>query len=632
MLPNNQPDSCILDCPAIALVVDRGTCRIVETTDTATRYYGYQPAEMLDLSLTDLSIYDNGSGPARRILTAKSHEQFFTDRHRLSTGDVRDVRMSAMPTSYAGRPALRVVIHDVTELVGFARSLREQRDFEETLLETIPCPVFYKDREGHYLGCNEAFASYLGKTQQQIVEKTVFDIAKTDFARVYQQADEELFANPGTQVYETRIPHADGTIHDIVLHKATYFNDHGEVAGLIGVILDITDRKRAEEAALSAKLEAERANQTKSRFLAAASHDLRQPLQAMIMYLGALRGSESSPANLTIINQLERSVATMSEILNALLDMSRLETGIIKPEIQEFPVMDLLKRVQNTVAPQAADKAIELRIVPCSLRVRSDPVLLERIVANLAHNAVRYTEKGKVLIGCRRGGEHLKIEVWDTGIGIHDHDQVGIFEEFVQLGNPARQFGKGMGLGLFIVDRLARLLQHPLRLSSKFGQGSMFSVSVPSVIESDITNPETENGASVAGQLTKDTTILIIDDDPVVVHSTSALMTQWGYTVLTATDSHSALTLIKKMAGHPDLVITDYRLPGDCNGLDLARQLRRLLGEQLPVLFLTGDTLSTHLADELGFGSRLLCKPVTPDTLQRNVTEMLWNRTTMEQL
>ena len=253
------------------------------------------------------------------------------------------------------------------------------------------------------------------------------------------------------------------------------------VEGVVITFADITERRRIADALEAAKREAQQANIAKSRFLAAASHDLRQPLQALSLMRGILsrkiRDDKKEEA-LALVTRLDETSAAMSGMLNTLLDINQLEAGTVHPQFVNFPINDLLDRLRDEFTYHAEAQKLPLRVVGCSLSVYSDPRLLEQMLRNLLSNALKYTKRGKVLLGCRRRGEMLSIEIWDTGIGIAEQDLQAIFGEYHQLGNAARERSLGLGLGLSIVQRLASLLGHPVRVRSQPGKGSVFSIDV----------------------------------------------------------------------------------------------------------------------------------------------------------
>ena len=240
---------------------------------------------------------------------------------------------------------------------------------------------------------------------------------------------------------------------------------------ILVAIVDVTETKREGKVLEAAKSEAERANVGKSRFLAAASHDLRQPLQTISLLQGMLEKRVRDEPTLKLVHRLDETVSAMSSMLDKLLDINQIEAGIVRPAVVDFPIKRLLDEMRTEFTYHTDTEGLEWRVAPSSLTVRSDPRLLEQIIRNLMSNAVKYTTKGKLLLGCRRRGDNLRIEVWDTGHGIPEQELQAIFEEFHQLDNPARERSKGLGLGLAIVQRLADLLGHKIDVRSRLGNG-----------------------------------------------------------------------------------------------------------------------------------------------------------------
>ena len=248
---------------------------------------------------------------------------------------------------------------------------------------------------------------------------------------------------------------------------------------ILVAIVDVTEARREGRVLEAAKSEAERANVGKSRFLAAASHDLRQPLQTISLLQGMLEKRVHDEATRRLVHRLDETVRTMSSLLDKLLDINQLEAGIVRPAIVDFPINRLLEEMRTEFTYHTETNGLGWRVVPSGLTVRSDPRLLEQIIRNLLSNAVKYTAGGRLLLGCRRRADMLRIEVWDTGAGIPELELQAIFEEFHQLDNPARERSKGLGLGLAIVQRLSDLLGHKIDVRSRLGTGSVFSIEVP---------------------------------------------------------------------------------------------------------------------------------------------------------
>ncbi len=269
------------------------------------------------------------------------------------------------------------------------------------------------------------------------------------------------------------------------------------------------------------------ANISKSRFMAVANHDLRQPLHALGLFVEQLRGRVSAVERRQLVERMDAAVTTMDELFAALLDISKLDLGVLVPNISEFSIADVLERIDSTFSGAADKKGIALRTVPSSSWVRSDPILLERILLNLVSNAVRYTTRGGVVVGCRRHGGLLRIEVWDSGAGIPDDQRQNIFAEFCQLAASKTDHHAGLGLGLSIVDRLCRLLEHPIELKSMVGKGSCFAVAVP-VATVPARAVEVPDSREPRLDAFKGKLIVVIDDDAMVLSSTDGLLRSWG--------------------------------------------------------------------------------------------------------
>ncbi len=359
----------------------------------------------------------------------------------------------------------------------------------------------------------------------------------------------------------------------------------GRADGVDGVVItysDITARRAALEALAAATRRAEEANAAKSRFLSAASHDLRQPLQTLTLLQALQARMVQGEEQRRLVVLMGSTVSAMAGMLDGLLDLNQIEAGALIPQPAEFEVGPLLEGLVAEFGYLAAGRDLMLRSVPCSRFVRSDPRLLGQILRNLLSNALKYTRAGRVLVGCRRRGDALAIEVWDTGIGIPAEDLPAVFEEYRQLDNAARERAKGLGLGLAIVRRLADLLGHRLRVRSEPGRGSVFSIEVPMVAGSDgadVTTAPERPGPRAA--------ILVVEDDPDLRDLLVSLLRAEGHQVLSVATGPEALSLVSRGAIRPDLLLTDHALPGGLDGPALALRLRTQLGGALPVLLLT---------------------------------------------
>ncbi|HKO88381.1 MAG TPA: hybrid sensor histidine kinase/response regulator, partial [Burkholderiales bacterium] len=340
----------------------------------------------------------------------------------------------------------------------------------------------------------------------------------------------------GNSEFQWAIAVSQGVIILVVLHFAKTFNRVFRRS----VELRFENRDLVQQLRRQIRV-AESANMAKSRFLAAASHDLRQPMHALNLYLGAMSNTHLPEEAKPLLNNASECAAAMDDMFGALLDVSSLDAGAVKPELSIFPIASILDRVRLAFAPAAHDKGLRIDVRSCSASVHSDPALVERILGNLVSNAVRYTHKGRILIGCRRRGESLLLEVYDTGQGIDADKQALIFEEFYQASNAERDRSQGLGLGLAIVERLARLLNISVHLRTEAGKGSVFRFALPRAY-APWGNADTKAGAPGPLKLSlRDRFIVVVDDEKLVLDATRAVLEQHGSFVLTAASGLEAV-------------------------------------------------------------------------------------------
>jgi two-component system, sensor histidine kinase len=367
---------------------------------------------------------------------------------------------------------------------------------------------------------------------------------------------------------------------------------------------------------------AEEASAAKSRFLAAASHDLRQPVHALSLFVAALRPRVVDPEAVTLLDHVDSSVRAMGSLFNGLLDISRLDAGVVEVNTHSFAIQPMLERICRDHAGEAQAKGVALTLKPCSMVVKSDPVLLERIVRNIVANAVAYTDRGRVVVGCRRGAA-LSIQVWDTGRGIPLSEQEQVFKEFYQVGNPERDRTKGVGLGLAIVKRLTMLLGHPLQLSSRVDQGTVFKLDVPlspAAVPIDVGHAETPLLAETRGS----GLILVIDDEAAIQSAMKSLLEDWGYQCIVAGSFEEMMARIASCPDQPRLIVSDYRLRGQEDGIYAIERLRSEYNdEEIPGMLITGDTAPDRLREARESGLLLLHKPVPNSRLRAAITHLV---------
>ncbi len=389
------------------------------------------------------------------------------------------------------------------------------------------------------------------------------------------------------------------------------------------LIQEINERRAIEAALQEAKHAAEQANLSKTGFLAAASHDLNQPLNAARLFLGAL-AAELPPGHAhALTERIDNALDTMDHLLTALMDISKLDAGFLQAEPSDFALRPLLERLFAEFQPQAAAHGLRMRLVPTAAVLRTDLHLLERILRNLIGNAIRYTQAGGILIGCRHRRDGVRIDVIDTGIGIPRSKFETIFQEFHQLGNNPRGHDKGVGLGLAIVDRVARLLGCPITMESAVGRGSRFSVAVP-LGSRDAAAEVASSDAATQGSADFGTClVVVIDNDPQVLEGMQSLLHSWNCRVLGAASAEAALCALDLGSRPADIIIADYHLDSGQYGTDAVARLRLAFGRGIPGLIITSDHSARLRAELRKAGFAVLAKPLAPSRLRALMSHLL---------
>lgn len=429
--------------------------------------------------------------------------------------------------------------------------------------------------------------------------------------------------------------------HHLEIHTSTLPD-----GGLIISFADVTARARAEAALeqinhtleervedrtraltlLNAELEkarakADAANHEKTRFLAAASHDLLQPLNAARLYTSTLYERTRGTPMADLAGSIDTALNAVEDIMSTLLDISRMDSGALKVTLSNFNVLDLLKKIEVEFQPQASEKNIELRVVGASFIVRSDRMLLARVVQNLVSNAIKYTKPGgRVLVGCRKRGEDVRLDVVDTGIGIDRHQHQLIFTEFSRLEQGAR-IAPGLGLGLSIVQRIVAALDHPMEIESIVGSGTRFSVTLPCVAQTATPSQPDEATAPRAQTSLNGLHVLCVDNERNILDAMAGLLENWGCDVRTATSLKEIAQLNMLEGWVPDLVLMDYHLD-QTSGLDAIEWLKQMVGGHLPAILVTADRTNAvrQLAETRG--TAVLNKPVKPAALRALLAQM----------
>jgi PAS domain S-box-containing protein len=379
------------------------------------------------------------------------------------------------------------------------------------------------------------------------------------------------------------------------------------------VIRDVTERKRMQDEIIAARQEAERANKANSAFLAAASHDLRQPVQALSLLNGALRRTVKDEKVLQMVDSQAYSLTAMTNLLNSLLDISRLDAGAVTPELEDFPIQRLIDRLSDEFARQAHHHGLDFQSCGCSTVVNSDPNLLAEIIQNFVSNAIRYTDKGSVTLECNDSDGNCTIKVIDTGIGIAQDQLDEIFREFHQIKAPGAS-KEGFGLGLAIVKRLADLLELKLEVDSDVGKGSVFSIIIPAVDDATIADELDVTGEN-AGHADAEGLVILIEDDFSVANAWGLLLEAEGYKVATAASAQEAKALLNHIDETPGLLISDFHLLDGSTGVEAVSLIRDRYDASIPAFIVSGDTSKVVKEARLLDNCTLMCKPIDTNRL-----------------
>lgn len=467
---------------------------------------------------------------------------------------------------------------------------RESEAWFRTLLDTAPDAMVIVDAMGRIAIINNQAELMFGYGREELRGQDL-EVLLPERLRAGHVAHRDEFAQkpsvrPMGAGFELVARRKDGSEFPVEISLSPV--QMGPDAYVSSVIRDVSERKKMEQEIIAARQVAERATRANNAFLAAASHDLRQPVQALSLLNGALRRTVKDARALEMIASQENSLTAMTNLLNSLLDISRLDAGVITPELEEFPVQRMIDRLSAEFARQAQHKGLRFIAEPCKAVVRSDPNLLSEIIQNLVSNAVRYTRTGSVTLRAVEADGHCLIEVEDTGIGIEEDQLQNIFKEFHQVKTPGSN-KEGFGLGLAIVRRLANLLQHEVTVRSTPGHGSCFAVVLPAlksyqakVVEEDPSDTISHGDASGL--------VIIVEDDDDVANAWGLLLEAEGYTVATSASVSQAKALVRHLEDVPALIISDFHLQDGSTGVDAVKEIRKYYDRNIPCFAVSGDT------------------------------------------
>lgn len=493
-----------------------------------------------------------------------------------------------------------------------------------SVLDSAPDAMVIIDAAGAIVFANRQVTALFGYEPQEIIGQSIECLVPERFRarhvahrRGYAAAVRVRPMGSGLDLFARR---KDGTEFPVEISLSPAADGAGTF--VVAAIRDSTERHRIQRELHAAREAAERANQAKSRFLATASHDLRQPLQALSLLNGTLRRMVRDPDVAEALAQEEQAINAMARLLNALLDISKLESGAIRPEVTDFKVATLFEELRAEFASLAANKGLQLQVETSTDQVRSDPALVGQVVRNLLSNAIKYTRAGWVRLRCLRELSSVRLEVLDTGVGIPPQELDRIFDDFYQIGVSTNTSREGYGLGLSIVSRIVNLLGAKLHVQSEVGRGSTFSLELPASPAATETAPETTAPEKPSTGVGKRVHVLLAEDDPRVRNATRMLLKLEGYDVSVAGTLAEACEHAEKS---PDigLLITDYHLAAGETGLQVIAAVRERLGATLPAVLITGDTSSAIRDLECDVNLRTASKPVNPDELLALLSQLL---------
>ena len=607
---------------AVVIVNDRGLIEFVN--QQAQLLFGYDADEMIGKKVEMLM-------PDAMRDAHKKHRKRFTKAPRVrplvaglnlqglrKNGETFDAEIALTPIETEQGMLVSSAIRDISEK-------ETSEPFFRNLLETAPDAMIIVDEDGKISVVNKQVEKMFGYSRKQLVGKPIelllpARLRDGHIKRRIAYAEKPNLRPMGIGM-ELRGCRSDGSEFPVEISLSPVTTGSGTFVS--SVIRNVTKRKKMEQEIIAARQAAERANKANSAFLAAASHDLRQPVQALSLLNGALRRTVKDPLALEMVESQEHSLDAMTNLLNSLLDISRLDAGAVSPEIEDFSIQRLIDRLSAEFSRQAIQKGLKFDAGSCDTVIRSDPNLLGEVIQNFVSNAVRYTDTGSVHLACDDMGNTLRVKVTDTGIGIEEDQLEDIFKEFHQCKTPGSN-KEGFGLGLAIVRRLADLLGHNVEVESKPGEGSCFCISIPAVREESAveTMPASDNAApdaQVSGL------IILIEDDVKVADAWGLLLEAEGFRVATAASATEARAVVKHLDAEPQLIISDFHLLDGSTGIEAIISIRKDIGKNVPAFIVSGDTSKVVQDARSLENSAIMSKPVNTARLLESARAAIVN-------
>jgi PAS domain S-box-containing protein len=556
-----------------------------------------------------------------RLLARQGQVADFEARLRTTTGVPFWALVSMIPLDHGDQPALLVAANDITARKLAEQALRDQLSLHQTVIDTIPNGIYYKDMSGRVLGCNKAFDQLLGLSRADILGRTARQLAPLDVALQAEDSDRELLAGETSKVYQSYIKRPDGSRRAVLLFKAPLATADRQIGGVVGAMVDITERIAAEDELLAAKEAAEAASRAKSEFLAVISHEIRTPMNGILGMTHVLRGTPLDGDQRDYVETIMESGEALLTILNDILDFSRLESGRVTVEAVTFELHDTLRRVAALISPRARDKQVALSVdvapdIPPLLS--GDVARLRQVLLNLVGNAVKFTERGAVTVSAwlvsRRGDALvLRFEITDSGVGIPE-DAIGrLFTSFSQADSSiSRRFG-GTGLGLAICKRLVEVMGGEIGVDSELGKGSRFWFTLP--MTATATAEPIRPAAQPLSRPGRPLTVLLVEDNPVNAKLARVLLEGAGHRVVGAENGIQAVDLVRSQTF--DVVLMDVQMP-ELDGFEATGRIRALPGAaaRIPVIAMTANVLAgdEERCREAGMDD-YIGKPFRPDNL-----------------
>jgi protein-histidine pros-kinase len=603
----------ILNASPDATIISDRKGRISVANQAAEKLFGYAPGELIGKSVEVLLPEALRQEHQKR---RDAYQKAPRARPMVSGLNIQGLHKDG--SIFAAEIALNPIATDDGLIVTSTIRRREATDDSEAyfrnLLESAPDSMVIIDERGRIAIVNAQTEAMFGYSRAEMLGQPVEMLLPKRVRKQHVQHRGGFSTKPSLRPMGVGLDltarRRDGTEFPVEISLSPVVTGTGQFVS--SVIRDVTVRKRMEDEIIAARQEAERANKANSAFLAAASHDLRQPVQALSLLNGALRRTVKDERALEMIENQQHSLTAMTNLLNSLLDISRLDAGAVTPELEQFPVQRLIDRLSPEFARQAHHGGLEFTWATSDAIVNSDPNLLAEIIQNFISNAIRYTDEGSIGLDCVDGDGYCRIQVTDTGIGIADDQLEEIFREFHQCKAPGAS-KEGFGLGLAIVKRLSDLLELTVSVESEIGKGSRFSVSIPTISAAKIAieeEPVAEEADTSASGL-----VILIEDDVNVANAWGLLLEAEGFTVAGAASATEANALIRDLDDVPTLLISDFHLLDGSTGVEAVSTIREFFGVEIPAFIVSGDTSKVVKDARLLENCTLMSKPINTNRL-----------------